>query len=1051
MRLLTRSAASLLRGWPLRCCLRRSLEERVKQERPPSFPLNTPAARRREARRLQSLRRYAILDTPPEPAFDRITALAARVFHAPFALISLVDTDRQWFKSCFGTDIRQTKRSVGFCPQAIQSPGGLVVPDTLCDPRFADNMLVTGPPHVRFYAGAPLIASDGAALGTLCVLDVEPRAFSAEQQATLADLAAMVMREIELRLAAAAAQQSREEYRLLFEASPQPLWVFDVQTLRFLAVNETAIAHYGYTRDEFLSMTIADIRPAEDVERIRDTVRRHGQNTENVGTWRHRRKDGSLAWVEVRSHSIDFEGRAARMVVVNNITKRHQTQEALRESEQRFQAFMDNSPAVAFMKDEQGRYVYMNKPFERAFQMTRADWLGKTVFDLFPPDVAETLHQGNQRVLESGRACALMETVPTPDGQERWWQAYKFPFQSNAGQRYLGSVAVDVTEQKQAEAALRHAEEKYRAIFEHTAEGIFQTDAEGRYLSANPALARLYGYDSPDALMAQARNVAQQLYVEPGRRMEFVRLMEAQDIVTDFESEVHCQNGTRVWISESARAVRDEAGTLLCYEGTVQDITERKALEAERESQLAEALARADRDPLTGLLNHRAFHKRLEQEADRARREGTMLAVAVMDMDNFKFFNDAYGHAVGDDVLRQVATALSGCCRSYDTLARFGGDEFALLLPGAGPAKAEDTARRLREAVQQLGYRPPGYDSPIPLALSVGLAVFPDDGPGRLDALTTADARLLLAKSGGGGEQAERLRASLNHSLEGFSMLDALVTAVDNKDRYTRKHSEDVMQYCVAIACALGLDEATRQTVRVAALLHDVGKIGVPDAILRKPGKLSETEFQAIQRHPMMGAVIMGAVPGFEETLDAVRHHHERWDGEGYPFGLRGEETPLLARIMAVADAYSAMTTDRPYRKGMGQARALSILEAGAGTQWDAECVQALLSTRREDAPSLCEAEQERLQARQEAQAARRTAAQTRLAALQARRLAGEAREATIQGQQAHVQAHLELLRARQEALAARQASQESESAGRNGRLARSRSASANSSTDVSI
>ena len=131
--------------------------------------------------------------------------------------------------------------------------------------------------------------------------------------------------------------------------------------------------------------------------------------------------------------------------------------------------------------------------------------------------------------------------------------------------------------------------------------------------------------------------------------------------------------------------------------------------------------------------------------------------------------------------------------------------------------------------------------------------------------------------------------------------------------------------------------------VAVAALIHDVGKIGVPDAILRKPGRLTDQEFEAVKQHPMMGSVMVGAVPGLEDTLDAVLHHHERWDGAGYPFGLQGDKTPVIARLMAVADAFSAMTTDRPYRKGMDQLKALSILVEGSGTQWDPKCVSAFL------------------------------------------------------------------------------------------------------------
>ena len=390
------------------------------------------------------------------------------------------------------------------------------------------------------------------------------------------------------------------------------------------------------------------------------------------------------------------------------------------------------------------------------------------------------------------------------------------------------------------------------------------------------------------------------------------------------------------------------AGLITAAMSHAAEFEAKRELLAQQERLLAEAREQADKDPLTGLLNHRAFHKRLEEEADRAHRTGERVAVAVIDLDNFKFFNDAYGHLVGDDVLQQVAGALRRCSRSYDTLARYGGDEFALLLPGAGEQSAAQITAKLTDAFQNIEYQP-ATGMPIPLTLSVGVAVFPDDGPGRLEALEAADARLMRVKCGGGGagELTEHLRAQLSCSMANFSMLNALVTAVDTKDRYTRRHSEDVMAYSYQIALELGLDEKTCNLTLMAALLHDVGKIGVPNYILRKPGALTSEEYRAIKQHPMMGAVIVGAVTGLEETLDAIRHHHERWDGKGYPYGLAGEEIPLLARLMAVADAYSALTTDRPYRKGMDAERALSILADGAGVQWDPMCIGAFLSARR--------------------------------------------------------------------------------------------------------
>lgn len=177
-----------------------------------------------------------------------------------------------------------------------------------------------------------------------------------------------------------------------------------------------------------------------------------------------------------------------------------------------------------------------------------------------------------------------------------------------------------------------------------------------------------------------------------------------------------------------------------------------------------------------------------------------------------------------------------------------------------------------------------------------------------------------------------------------FEVLDALITAVDNKDHYTRKHSEDVTEYALWIAAELGLPEETMRTLRIGGLLHDVGKIGVPDEILRKPGRLTPEEFENMKRHPRLGELIVGGIPGMESILDVVRSHHERWDGKGYPDQLSGEQIPFMGRLLAVADAFSAMTTDRPYRKGLAFDAALEEIRANIGTQFDPIMAEAFLS-----------------------------------------------------------------------------------------------------------
>ena len=517
--------------------------------------------------------------------------------------------------------------------------------------------------------------------------------------------------------------------------------------------------------------------------------------------------------------------------------------------------------------------------------------------------------------------------------------------------RWEGTVE-DITARKHVEADRSHLGNHIRLLLEASGEGIYGIDARGNCTFINAAGAQMLGYEPQEML---ARNMHalihhtlsdQSLYPEE-RSYLYQSVQTGRRFRVD--DEVLWRKGGTSFPVEYTAAPLIEGGRTTGAVVTFVDISARKAVEAEQRRLLAEALERADHDPLTSLLNHRAFHKRLHEEADRAQRSGEALAVVLLDIDNFKFFNDVYGHKVGDEVLCLVADALRGASRSYDILARFGGDEFAMLMPcGTGETSAL-LAQHLGQRLSGVSYRLPDHDISIPLGLSLGVAVFPADAPSRAEALEVADDRLRRAKTGGDEDgYAERVRSTLTQEREGFPMLDALVTAVDNKDRYTRRHSEDVMRYSAQIARQMGLDQATQRLVEVAALIHDVGKIGVPDAVLRKPGALTAGEFAAIQQHPIMGAVIAESVPGFEETLDAIRHHHERWDGGGYPAGLAGEDIPFLARVMAVADAYSAMTTDRPYRKGMDQGKALGILQSGVGVQWDPQCIAAFVRAQEE-------------------------------------------------------------------------------------------------------
>jgi len=291
-----------------------------------------------------------------------------------------------------------------------------------------------------------------------------------------------------------------------------------------------------------------------------------------------------------------------------------------------------------------------------------------------------------------------------------------------------------------ANETLHEAVRRYRSLFEHATEGIYQTTPEGRYLNANPALARIYGHASPVALIAHMHDIPRQLYVLPERRVEFVRLMQEQGVVRNFESQVYRHDGRIIWITENARAVKNADGSVQFFEGTVVDVTERKQHDAELEYQ-------ASHDSLTGLPNRSLLRDRIEQAIGKARRDNHLVAVVFVDLDHFKLINDSLGHHVGDRLLLEVADRLMACVRGHDSVARQGGDEFVIVLTEQyDENEIISIVSRLLDAISQ-----PWVDEgqEYGLSCSVGISCFPQDGDDPDALLRCADAAMYKAKASG--------------------------------------------------------------------------------------------------------------------------------------------------------------------------------------------------------------------------------------------------------------------------------------------------------------
>jgi diguanylate cyclase (GGDEF)-like protein len=355
-----------------------------------------------------------------------------------------------------------------------------------------------------------------------------------------------------------------------------------------------------------------------------------------------------------------------------------------------------------------------------------------------------------------------------------------------------------------------------------------------------------------------------------------------------------------------------------------------------------EAMRVARTDALTGLGNPRAFDERLQQELDAAGQEGATVALLLIDVDDFKQVNDTYGHAVGDSVLAGIASRL----RSGGEAFRLGGDEFALLLPGVDE---EEGARVGATVVERVVEAP--YEAEIRPRISVGLSVFPHHAEDRKELLQLADDALYASKESGKNRveiyrPEVRQVAQLRRLARGpdrvarLNAAAALARAVDARDTYTGSHSHTVGELAARIAARMALDAEQIELARLAGSLHDLGKLEIPEEILQKPGPLNATERLVLKRHPEIGFRMLDSL-GIEPVATWVRHHHERWDGTGYPLGLAGESIPLGARIIFVADAFDAMTTDRTYRSATSPQRAFAELERCASTQFDPRVVEA--------------------------------------------------------------------------------------------------------------
>jgi diguanylate cyclase (GGDEF)-like protein/PAS domain S-box-containing protein len=468
-------------------------------------------------------------------------------------------------------------------------------------------------------------------------------------------------------------------------------------------------------------------------------------------------------------------------------------------------------------------------------------------------------------------------------------------------------------------------------LVENMTDGIVVLNSDAFIVDMNPAASRMLGSPRKTALgkqLIQAWPGLDSVVTRQSVTGDSELLMEAADSRTYLD----------VRVTPLQDSHRPTAGQLV----VLRDVTESRKME-----QILRE--RANIDELTGLYNHRHFHQRLDEETARCSRFGDVFSLLSIDLDLFKAYNDIYGHLEGDEILRKVGGHIRGATRMIDIGFRYGGDEFAVILPGTPISGAFTVGERIRKLVDsEMDMKN------VPLTCCIGIASWPANGLTREELVRAADAAMYYAKLTGRNRtcvasdltrsQMDRAESGPDNGKSILNTIYALAATVDAKDHHTYGHSRKVSKYSTDIAEALGFTREKVDEIRGAALLHDIGKLGVSDVILRKVGELTDEERKSIRTHPDIGVSIVKHVDNLNGCLAGIHYHHEHFDGSGYPSGLRGTNIPLDARIIAVADAYDAMTSSRPYREEMSPTEALKELESESGRQFDPEIVRVFLA-----------------------------------------------------------------------------------------------------------
>ena len=746
-----------------------------------------------------------------------------------------------------------------------------------------------------------------------------------------------------IRKAQQALVESEEKFRIIFEGVLDGILLADAETKRFAGGNPAIYHMLGYSSEEIMQLGVADIHPQQDLPHVIEQFERQLRGEIQLAADTPvKRKDGSIFYADIKSSPVSFGGKNYLLGIFRDITERKRAEEELRLRAQ----LLDSASDTIFMVDFDGNFVYLNEAAWKTRGYTRDEMMGINLHALDTPKYEKFIESRMRNLMENGQ-CIFESEHRRKDGSV-------MPVEINAhivesgGRKLVLSVIRDITERKQAEEALKESEEKYRSIYENTQVGLYRTRiSDGKLVMANDAMAKMFGFDSAEE--ATAKYITSEHYVDPGTRGRLLGAIQKYGGFDNFEACLTRNDGIARWFQYSGRLVQNKG----YIEGVATDITERKQAEA--------TIQHANR----ALATLSAVNRTLVRAAN----EDELLQAICQAIVEQRGYRLAWvGYKQHDESKSLKIMARAGHDEGYLDTAQISWAEIEHGMGPSGRAIRSGTTQLCQDIANDPQYIP-WRDAALKCghAASIALPLLNESNTvfgilnvyaGEANAFTPNEIDLLEEMAGdlAFGVRALHTRrerdlalvknqqhlAQLKDSLE--DTVRAMAGLVEMRDPYTAGHQARVADLAAAIAKQMGLPEEQVHAIHLAGTVHDLGKIKIPAEILSKPGKITDLEFGLIKVHPQAGYDILKGINFPWPIALMVLQHHERFDGSGYPQGLKGEAILLEARILAVADMVEAMSSHRPYRPGLGIEIALAEITKQRGIYFDPQVVDACLA-----------------------------------------------------------------------------------------------------------